>query len=221
MAGSGPDSSIDPAFADFYEAQRRATRAAAEPILADLRAAGLDIDEISDLLNEHLDYERQLPVLIDWIPRCANLRVREVLVRALAVPAARRTAAADTLLREFETAPSSASGYRWAVALALTGAARPQDAEAVVRLFADRSYGTGRQELARVIARLRPPEALAVLVAALDDDDVAGHAVEALGFLGDPGAIPRLETMAGHPRKWVRREAARAIAKIERKRSRG
>ncbi len=178
---SGVSSTGDPQFDQYYDAQRRASEEAAEPILANLRAAGLHLETIDDLLNRDVDYKAQLPLVVDWIPHCDNMRVREVLVRALCVPAARKTDASKILLREFEK--TSSPGYRWAVALALTGAARPEDADAVVGFFKDPRYGTDRQELARVIARLRPPHALDVLVEALNDDDVAGHAVEALGFL--------------------------------------
>lgn len=200
-------------FDAYYDVQRRAAEAAAEPILADLQAAGLRLESISELLNREIDYNAQIPILVEWIPRCGNLRVREVLVRALAVPAARKTAASATLLREFESA--SSSSYRWAVALALTGAARPEDADAVVSFFQDRRYGAGRQELARVIARLRPENALEVLLSALVDDDVAGHAVEALGYLGDPRARPHLVRMKAHATPWIRKEAAKAIRKLD------
>lgn len=200
-----------------HEVQHRAVLEAEAPVLADLRAAGLSIDSVSDLINEDIDYRDQLSLIVDWIPRCDNLRVREMLVRALAIPAARKTAASQTLLREFKEVPRP--NYRWAVGLALTGAARPQDADEVVALFKDDRYGYARQELARVIARLRPPTALEVLVEALDDEDVAGHAVEALGFLGNPRAIPHLELMKAHPKPWVRKAATSAIAKIEKRRA--
>lgn len=202
-------------FDDYIEAARQESRLAAEPILADLRLSGLALASIDDLLKPGLDYKAQLPLLVEWIPRCDDLAVREVLVRALAVPGARKTNAAPLLLGEFKEARTQ--GYRWAVALALTGAARPEDAETVVQLFRDPQYGASRQELARVVARLRPPGALQVLVAALDDEDVAGHAVEALGYLGDPQAIAHLMPMTSHPKPWVAKVAAKAIAKLEKR----
>lgn len=194
---------------------RHNSRVAAEPILADLRRTGLSIESIDDLLMPDLEYRSQLPVIVDWIPRCADLAVREVLVRALTTPAARQTEASRVLIQEFASAPNDV--YGWAVGLALTGAARAEDAATVVAFFRDKNFGTARQELARVIARLRPPGALEVLVEALDDDDVAGHAVEALGYLGDRRAIPHLDRMKTHPKPWVRKAATTASAKIEKK----
>ncbi len=49
----------------------------------------------------------------------------------------------------------------------------------------------------------------------LDDDDVAGHAVMALGRLKAPRAREKPEPFLSHPRTWVRAEARKALAKIE------
>lgn len=183
------------------------------PIVADLRAAGLDVDSLGELVNTNLDYRAQLPVLLDWLPRCPEYVVRGMIARALTIPAARRTEAPDLLLREFRDAPTET--YRWVVGNALSVVARPRDAGEVVGLFTDPRSGIGRQELARAVARLRPPGALEALVAALDDDDVEAHAVEALGALRDPRAIPHLEGRT-FERAWVARAARSAIRRIER-----
>lgn len=184
------------------------------PVVADLRAAGLDVSSLSELVNSRMDYRPQLPVLVDWLRRSGNRSVRQMLVRALTIPAARRTEAPEALLAEFEEAPDD--GHRWVVGNALSVVATPRQADVVVAFFTDPAYGSGRQMLADAIGRLRPPGALDVLVAGLDDPEVAGHCVEPLGRLGDPAALPHLHRMARHPRPWIAKAARTAIARVER-----
>jgi hypothetical protein len=56
-----------------------------------------------------------------------------------------------------------------------------------------------------------------VLVELLEDEQVAGHAVLALRKLAVPETRAAIEPFAEHPRTWVRREARRALEKIDRK----
>jgi HEAT repeat protein len=49
----------------------------------------------------------------------------------------------------------------------------------------------------------------------LDDEDVAGHAVDALGRLRAPEALSHLDRFLQHPKAWIRKEAKKAINRIE------
>lgn len=198
---------------------RARNRADEPPIVDELRRNGLRIDHISDLVNTTFDYREHLPLLVDLIGRCPNYKLRAMLVRAVTIPAARATDAPQVLVREFAEAPEEQETYRWAVGNALGTVATPDEAAAVVGLLRDRRYGTARQELARAVARLRPPGALDVLVEGLDDPDVAGHCVEALGLLGDRAAIPHLDRMTSHRKEWIAQEARTAKRRLARRRT--
>jgi hypothetical protein len=187
------------------------------PVVADLRAAGLDVDDLGELVNSNRDYRAQLPVLVAWLSRCDNRRVREMIVRALTIPAARKTNAPRALLTEF--ADAAEDSYRWAVGNALGTIATPREIATVMAYFRTRRYGTARQELARAIARLRPPEALEVLTAGLADDEIAGHCAEALGVLGDPAAVPALRLVTTSQNEYLARTARAAIRRIEGRRA--
>jgi hypothetical protein len=70
------------------EVQERASvlRAAEQPIVADLRAAGVSVDSVWDLVNTSEPYPNALPVLIEHLERGGYPdRVVESLGRALAV----------------------------------------------------------------------------------------------------------------------------------------
>jgi len=64
------------------------------------------------------------------------------------------------------------------------------------------------------LARSRDPSAVPLLVGILGDDDVAAHAITALGRLWPPGVRPAVTRMLGHPRALVRREARKALARL-------
>ena len=59
------------------------------PLLADLRAAGADIDSVWDLVNTRERYPKLVPVLLAHLKREYPDKIREGIARALAVPEAR------------------------------------------------------------------------------------------------------------------------------------
>jgi HEAT repeat protein len=61
---------------------------------------------------------------------------------------------------------------------------------------------------------MRKPEAVGVLIQLLADDDVAGHAVMALGTLKAKEARSAIEKLASHPKKWIRNEVQKALAQF-------
>ncbi|MGH9243237.1 MAG: HEAT repeat domain-containing protein [Acidimicrobiales bacterium] len=62
---------------------------------------------------------------------------------------------------------------------------------------------------------MKDPKAVDVLIGLLDDPDVEGHAVVALGNLRAESARDRIEPLLEHPKTWIRQEAKRALAKID------
>lgn len=62
--------------------------------------------------------------------------------------------------------------------------------------------------------RSRDPRSVPLLVGILRDDDVAAHAIMALGRLRPPGVRPAVTRMLDDPRALVRREARKALARL-------
>lgn len=61
----------------------------------------------------------------------------------------------------------------------------------------------------------KDPRVLDVLVGLLDDDEVVGNAVMGLGRLKREEARPHLERMLNHPESWIRKEAKKGLAKLD------
>src|SRR5262245_53969233 len=83
----------DPVFQARKEEQERSRRRmeafwqhAETPIVEGLRAIGLKVDSVWDLVNTSVPYPEAIPVLLAHLQREYPDRVREGVARALAVP---------------------------------------------------------------------------------------------------------------------------------------
>ena len=65
------------------------------------------------------------------------------------------------------------------------------------------------------LGKSKNPRVVDVLIQLLDDDQVSGHAVSALGRLRAQKARPHLERFLTDWRSWVRKKAAKALAKLD------
>lgn len=188
----------------------------AAPILEALRASGFAVDGIADLFNKKLNYQDAIPILVEWLPRVSNADVKEDIVRALSVKWAKGTSAASLLLAEFERAEDpSGSGLRWAIGNALAVLANDQIADGMIQLATNREYGIARQMVVVGLGKLKDPRVVEVLVNLLMDEEVAGHAVMALGRLRAKEARASIEPLLEHPKTWIRKEAKKALARID------
>jgi len=210
----------DPAFLERRrqkEAELKAKHerylAAAEPVLQELRALGYQVESIGDLRRPPVyKYPDAVPVLVRWLPRISDPSVKEDIIRTLSVPWAR--AAVPTLLEEFERVSDDA--LRWVVGNALEVLADDTLFEDLASIARDRRYGSARAMVVVGFGRLKDPRAIPILIALLEDDDVAVSAMIALGKLKERSARPLVEKFLTHPDSWVRQEAKKALARIDR-----
>jgi len=186
-----------------------------QPILRELCAQGFRVEWISDLYNKRLDYRTAIPILLSWLGRTQNLDLKDGIVRALSVKWA-RPSAIGPLIEEYRRAPPyQQTNYKWVVGNALSVVADDSVFDEVVELVRDPGHGRAREMLAVALGNMKNPRAVDVLVELLGDEEVAGHALMALGKLKAKQARPRVERFLTHPKTWVRTEAKRALAKID------
>ena len=65
------------------------------------------------------------------------------------------------------------------------------------------------------LGKLKSEKALPVLLSLLDDEDVNGHVVTALGYYRKPDLIKHIEPFLNHEKTWIRNAAKATIRKIE------
>lgn len=190
------------------------------PVVADLVNAGFPVESVWDLFNKRLNYREAIPILLEWLPKISNQGAKEGIVRALSVKWAKPDAA-PLLVREFHRVEEPSGGsLRWAIGNALEVVADDTVFDDLVEIVQDSSYGRARQMIAVALGKMKDPRAVDVLLGLLDDEEVTGHAIMALGRLGAQEARPAIEGCLSHPKPWVRKEAKKALAKIDKARNR-
>lgn len=185
------------------------------PVLSDLAEVGFQLEWVSDLYSKGYLYKDAIPILLDWLPRIDNLDVKEMIVRALSVTWA-KPIAAPVLIREFlqsKTEPDT--GLRWTIANALSVVADDSVYDEIVNLVRDPQYGRAREMLAVSLSNMKNPEVEGVLIDLLSDEVVVGHAIIALGKLRSQKAYQKIKHFLKHPKSWVRKEAKKALNRIE------
>jgi HEAT repeat protein len=176
-----------------------------------LRQSGVDVASVWELVNAPC--AKAIPVLVEFVNRDINTTTKEAIVRALSIPAAKRDAVRP-LINEFKRADLSPS-LRWAIGNALGVLASDEESNSLLDLARNKQYGTARQMLVLGLAKLKTPLAIDVLVELLNDPDVQGHAIIVLGKLRAVRARPNIESFLHDAKAWIRREAKKAITRIE------
>jgi len=184
---------------------------AAEPVLKDLKAHGFQVHTIGELRHGRSKYRAAVPILLHWLSRMSNPQVKEDIVRTLSVPWAKPDAA-PVLIEEFRKVENDQ--IRWAIANGLAVVADDAVFEELVQLLHDKGHGQAREMLALALGNMQDPRAVTILVDLLDDAQVVGHAVVALGKLKAPAARARLKELTQHPTTWIKRAAKKALASI-------
>jgi len=185
------------------------------PIVAELTEAGFPVEWISDLYNKPQNYENAIPVLLRWLPVVSNPDIKMSIVRSLSVRWAKPVAAAALIGEYRKLDDSSAFHLKWAIGNALSVVADDSVFEDVAALVRDRRHGRAREMLALALANMKDPRAVDVLIELLGDEEVAGHALSALRKLKAKKARSRIEQFLDHPKAWIRKEARRALSKID------
>jgi HEAT repeat protein len=204
------------------EAERRPiiekNRIDSAPVVADLVAAGFYVDWIADLFNQRLDYRDAIPILMKWLPRVDNPAVKADIVTALAVKWT-PPSVVPMLIHEYRQGVPGWTVLRDAIGHALTGLATDVFFEELVELAHDLRYGKSRLFLVESLGNMKDPRAVGVLMELLDDPEVSLAAIRALGRLGARArpARAKIERFVQRPESWVRKDALKALKRIDSK----
>jgi HEAT repeat protein len=189
-------------------------RGAVAPILADLRAAGVTVESLREVLGSRGLYRTALPVVLAWLEKTENKDAKGELAGVLAKKWAKPDAA-PALIREFRrTSDSHWSDVRWAIGAALAETADDTVLKDILEICMNTGFGRAREMVVLGLGNMKSDEAITALVRLLADADVVGHAVKALGKLRAKRAEPDVQNLLQHEKAWVRREARKALARM-------
>ncbi len=184
-------------------------------ILCDLAAVGVHVEHIQDLCMKGSYAPTAVPVLLKWLFCTEYWDIADCIARVLVMPWARCSATAHALCDRFESAPNTGRWLtaKWSMGNALSFCATKEHASRVAYLFQDRRYAYAREMLADALVRTKHPDALQILVGAIDEMPL--NAISALKRLKDPRAIPAIERFRNDSRAAVRRAARKAIERLQ------
>lgn len=201
------------------DASRRLLEEESRELAHALRDAGLDVDSVYDLVNTRDSYPEGIPVLLEYLPRVSHPRMKEGIARALGVVEA-RPRAAEPLLREFrryQALTKSEEHTKWAIANALSTVADDSVFREIAVTLQDAEHGGPRSGMVASLANMKRHrgEAVELLLSLVHDEALATQAMITLGTMGEPSAREAIEPFLDHEDPWVRDQARRALAKIE------
>ncbi len=142
-----------------------------------------------------------------------NIGDREGVIRALAVPEAKGEVG-SLLIDEFYKIPSDNMLLRWTVGNTMEVVISEEDIDAVIKIIADKSNGMSRQMFALALGNVPSEKSEDVLIQVLDDDEIAPHALEALGKLKSKKARDKISELIKHSKPLIKKEAKKALKKI-------
>jgi len=182
---------LDPAFRTQVEArerereERRARlRAEQEPLLADLRRVGWNVESVWDLVNTSTRYAEAIPILLRHLLFPYSDRTREGIARALAVPEPEVRAAWPFLVEEYRKAPTGWGviapgdtkeyrlGAKDGLACALNVAVTDETLPELIALAKDRTQGESRLLLLRALRKSKNPTAKRAIEDLASDPDL-------------------------------------------------
>ena len=186
-----------------------------ENVRAALEQVGVEISDIWDLVNSRATPKPAVDTLIGLLTEIEDPKIKEGIVRALADRKARGIA-----VRPLLEAMGESHGNRslcWAIGNTLSVLVQPSDEvfEELEALIVDSDLGAGRQMLTDALVKVRHPRAVEVLLSILNQEEMTGHAINALGRLRALDARTPIAAHLESPNRWVRKEAKKAIARID------
>ncbi len=186
---------------------------AIQSLKVELKNLGIEITEIADLKYESKEqYLKALPVLMNWLPKIQEESAKEEIVRTLSMPWA-KLKASKVLINEFKKNPKES--LSWAIGNGISITATNSDLDDLISIAENKNYGRGRQMVVVALGGLKNDLSEKALIRLLEDEEVAGHAIIALGKLKSKKALSEIKKFLNHQKSWVRNEALKAIKKIE------
>jgi len=185
-----------------------------EKLISKLNSVGVVIEDIYDLVNTNEPYPSAIPVLVESLKDgITHVGIKTGVIRALAVPEAKGKIG-TVLIKEFYNTPSDNMSLRWAIGNTMEVVISEEDIDEVIKIVGDKSNGMSRQMFALALGKIPSEKSEDVLIQVLDDDEIAPHALEALGKLKSKKARDKISELTKHSKSLVKKEAKKALKKI-------
>ena len=180
-------------------------------LLEEIRATGVEIDDIEELMHMDQNDKALVPIVVKYIKRFEETNYRELLVRALGVKGF--TEASEVLLDEFYR--SDDLHYKWAIGNTISIIADPNIVSEMIEISLNKEHGAARGMIVHELGRFKDERIKDVLISLLDDEDVDGYALHSLKLLKDESTRKYAERFLDCDIDWIRKEAESMIRKLD------
>ena len=204
---------------EIQEQLQRQFMADLHPVEEELKSIGLP--SVADLHSRHVSrikYKAAIPILVRWLFDVKLDRTRSMLLRVLQDPWA-GPEAARPMIQAFHMSEVGQPFYlrKWEIGAILDYVANDSIADDLIAIAEDKTHGRDRIMAVSGVGRLKDPRAAGALIELLNDPDVLLGAISGLHKLAPAEARPHLALLMNHKEPWVRRQAQKAINKIDKK----
>ena len=179
----------------------------------DLKQRGYIINSVNELLKLSHKERELVPYLLELLDDLSDETDKEFVVRCLGVKGF--TEVIPKLLTEFKSAKNNY--FRWAIANSINIIHSMTIEKELIELSSNKKYGTGRQMLVLSLGEYKSDLTLNCLVNLLNDEEVRGHALQALGKCGNHEVLSDIEMYCNSESNWIKKTAIKAAKKIRRK----
>ncbi len=183
----------------------------------DVELADLGLPPLGELANSKINYRLAVPVLLKWLFQAETNDVKGAILGALAVNWSRPLAAKPLIQFLQQLDPAALQELCWFIGNALERAADDSVFEDIVSISENKRYGTDRQMFVAALGNMKNPAAVDKLINLMGDPEVLPGVVLGLAKAASPKSRKYLENLTSHPDSWIRKEATKAIIKIDRK----
>ena len=181
-------------------------------LIEEIKSKGFNIESIDDLINMTKREKYLVPIILRYIKLFEDDEDKSWLVRTLGVKGFNE--ATETLIDEFYKA-SNDSSLKWTIGNTLSIILDKNHIADIIKIVKERGHGTSRQMFVIALGKMKDKKVIPVLLELLNDNDLTGHAIIALSYFNDNNLISYIEPFKNHKTDWIRKEAEKAIKKIE------
>lgn len=181
-----------------------------EKLIIEANEMGFKVENFNELVAMKRKIKNFVPVLLKYLFMFEKDNYKEAIIRILGVKGFYQ--ATEILLDlYFNDVPLD----KWAIGDALYSIQDKRFEEKYIDIVRDRENGRSRQMVVLLLGKLKCEKAIPTLISLLKDNEVAGHAVIALGNFKKVELIEYIEPFLRNEKTWIRKEAEKAIGKIK------
>lgn len=182
-----------------------------EQLLKEINNNGFLVTEFNELKFLKPKHKKIVLILTKYLYAFEADNYRNAIVEVLGVKGF--IDATELLLKAYHDV--NWNGDKWSIGNALYNIQDSRFEAEYIDIISNNNNGTSRQMITVLVGKLQCEKAISVLIKLLEDKDVFGHAIMALGYYTKPYLISYIEPFLTHEKSWIRKEAEKSLKKIK------